>query len=255
MRPRAVPLAAGVWRVPTFPADGINSFLLRGDDGAVTVVDAGLPRAQKRVLAALDLVGVHRSDVQQVVLTHAHPDHAGGLRALVDAVAAARTAGGSGGGRSADPGPLVSIGRDDAGYLASGQAPPRDPRTTVGRLLQRLPGQGWQKVEAGRVLDDGEVLDVAGGVRVVATPGHTPGHVSLLHEPTAVLITGDALFNVRGRRSFSPKFFCSDVPASRETAHRLGDELDYEVAAFTHGPHVAERAKETVREFLRSSAG
>ena len=147
----------------------------------------------------------------------------------------------------------MAVGRDDAGYLAAGASPPRDPRSTVGRLLQRLPGQGWQPVEAGRVLDDGEVLDVAGGLRVVATPGHTPGHVSLLHEPTAVLITGDAVFNVLRRRTFSPKLFCTDVPASRETAHRLGDELDYDVAAFTHGPHEAERAKEKVRTFLRAA--
>ena len=73
------------------------------------------------------------------------------------------------------------------------------------------------------------------------TPGHSPGHVSLLHEPTGVLITGDAIFNdarhalvARGalhRRRAHP----ADAPT------RLG-ELDYDVAAFTHGPEIRDGA-------------
>ena len=46
------------------------------------------------------------------------------------------------------------------------------------------------------VLVDGQLLDVAGGLRVLHTPGHSPGHISLLHEPTGVLITGDAIWNM-----------------------------------------------------------
>jgi glyoxylase-like metal-dependent hydrolase (beta-lactamase superfamily II) len=46
-----------------------------------------------------------------------------------------------------------------------------------------------------------QVHDLGGGLRIVATPGHTPGHVSLLHEPTAALINGYALINqLRPRR-------------------------------------------------------
>jgi hypothetical protein len=62
--------------------------------------------------------------------------------------------------------------------------------------------------------------------------------VSLLHEASGALITGDAIFNVLGLR-YSPAVFCTDVPLSRQTADRLG-ELDYEVAGFTHGAHVRE---------------
>ena len=53
-------------------------------------------------------------------------------------------------------------------------------------------------VTVGEELVDGQVLDVAGGLRVVHTPGHSPGHVSYLHEPSGVLVTGDAIFNVLG---------------------------------------------------------
>jgi glyoxylase-like metal-dependent hydrolase (beta-lactamase superfamily II) len=99
-----------------------------------------------------------------------------------------------------------------------------------------------------RRLADGDVLDVGGGLRIVHTPGHSPGHVSLLHEPTRVLITGDALFNVLGVR-WPPRIFCTDFTLTQRTAHVLG-ELEYDVAAFTHGPEITDGARERVRRFL-----
>ena len=95
-------------------------------------------------------------------------------------------------------------------------------------------------------LTGGETL--AGGLRVVHTPGHTPGHCSFLHTRAGVLLTGDALFNVRGLR-YSVRTPCTDVRRSRETAHRLAD-LDYDVAGFTHGAHVSSGARTAVRAFL-----
>ncbi|MFP5218337.1 MAG: MBL fold metallo-hydrolase, partial [Actinomycetes bacterium] len=94
----------------------------------------------------------------------------------------------------------------------------------------------------------GDVLPVAGGIQVVHTPGHTPGHCSFLHPRSGVLITADAIFNVRGLR-YSFTSSCTDVTLSRESAQRLG-ELDFEVAGFTHGAHVSTGARAAVRAFL-----
>ena len=60
--------------------------------------------------------------------------------------------------------------------------------------MTRLPAGGFPPVAVGERLSDGQVLDVGGGLRVVATPGHTPGHHSLLarlRQMGNVLITGD----------------------------------------------------------------
>jgi glyoxylase-like metal-dependent hydrolase (beta-lactamase superfamily II) len=230
----AVELATGVWRIPTAPYDLVNSFLFADADGSLTLVDAGMKRADKKVLASLAQLGKAPQDVERIVLTHAHTDHAGGLAAVKEAT------GGS-----------VLAHDRDAVYLQTGKPPQLDASRLSGRLMTRMRGS-FGKVDVGETFQDGDVLPIGGGLRVVHTPGHSPGHVSLLHESSGVLITGDAIFNVRGLR-YSPATFCTDIRLSRETADRLG-ELDYEVAAFTHGAHVSSGAREAVRAFLRGRA-
>jgi hypothetical protein len=50
-RTPAVQLAPGVWRISTAPADLVNGFAFVSDDGQVTLVDAGLKRAPRRIVA------------------------------------------------------------------------------------------------------------------------------------------------------------------------------------------------------------
>ena len=226
-----VKLAPGVWRVPTAPMDLVNTFVFRDDDGQVTLVDAGLRNAPVRILAGLAHIRSAPQDVTRVVLTHAHSDHAGGAEGLRE--------------RTGVPG--VVAHEDDAAYLTSGKAPDSDRSRLLGRLIHRP--VGFAAVPVVEELHDGQVVDVGGGLRVVHTPGHTPGHVSLLHEPSRVLITGDAIWNMRGHRTWPIFAFCSDVRQTQRTAAVLGD-LDYDIAAFTHGPEIRSGAREAVRTFL-----
>ena len=233
MAAASVQLAPGVHRIPTL-GDFINSFAFVDADGSVTLVDCGVSRAPARIVRGLASFGRHPRDVTRIVLTHAHPDHAGGAGDLVD-----RTRAGG-----------VEVHADDAAFVRAGHSPPRDPSTTSGRLLQRLPAGGFPPVPVSAELHDGQLLDIAGGLRVVHTPGHTPGHVSLLHEPSGVLITGDSIFNMAARRTWPLAAFCTSFALSQQTAAVLGD-LEYAVAAFTHGPEIRDRAREQVRGFLR----
>ncbi|MCW2615250.1 MAG: fold metallo-hydrolase [Frankiales bacterium] len=227
----AVQIAPGVWRLPTAPFDLVNSFLFEASDGSLALLDAGTKRAPRAVLAALDGLGKRREDVTHLVLSHAHADHAGGAEQVVDATGSA-----------------VLAHEREAVYLREGRMPRPDSTTRGGRLLARLPAGGFAKVDVAGTFVDGAVLPVGGGLTVVHTPGHTPGHCSFLHASTGVLVTGDALFNVRGLR-YSFRSPCTDVRLSRSSAARLG-ELDFEVAAFTHGAHVGDGAQVAVRAFL-----
>jgi len=227
-RPPAIELATGVWRIPTAPRDLVNAYALVDDDGQVTLVDCGTKWAPRRILAALAHVGSGAVDVTRIVATHGHADHVGGLATLRH-----RT------------GATVAVHEGDAQYVREGRTP-KPAGTWLSRFMPEL------RVPPSRVdqeLRDGDVLPVAGGLRVVATPGHTPGHVSLLHERSRVLITGDALCSWTGRITYAPRLLCTDAPLTRRTAHVLG-ELDYTTAAFTHGPEIRTNAREAVRGFL-----
>lgn len=233
----AVRLADGVWRIPTLPFDLLSSYAFVDDDGSVTLVDAGIKRAPARIVAGLAAIGKHPGDVTRIVLTHAHTDHAGGLAEVR--------------GRAGDP--PVEVHADDARYVREGVSPPFDSSSTAGRLLSRGPDQRFTPVEVGRELHDGDEVPVAGGLTVLHTPGHTPGHVSLLHPRSGVLVTGDSLFNIRGVRwPFGAA--CTDPAQSRRTAQRLVD-LQYSIAAFTHGPEIRDGARDAVAAFIsRKSA-
>jgi len=230
----AIELAPGVWRVPTAPRDLVNSFVLVEADGRATLVDAGTRRAPKRVVAALEHIGVAPDDVTRLLVTHAHPDHVGGLSGLR--------------GRT---GATVAVHERDAAYVREGRGPVLDRRTLGGRLVRHNAGFAPTPVE--EELVDGQLLDVAGGLRVLHTPGHTPGHIALLHEPTRVLITGDSVWNAFNRMRWPVSWLCTDAALNRQTAHALA-EADYDVAAFTHGPEIRDRARETVRGWLAARA-
>lgn len=144
----------------------------------------------------------------------------------------------------------VAVHADDSDFVERGIRPPLDQATIGGRILSRISGGGFGPVSVTERLVAGQLLDIAGGLRIHHTPGHTPGHISLLHEPTGVLITGDAIFNMASRMRWPIAAFCTSYRQNQQTAHVLG-ELDYQVATFTHGPHIAVGAREAVRSFLR----
>ncbi len=230
-----VSLAPGVVRIPVTPMDLVNVFAFRDADGQVTLVDAGLKGSPARILRALGEIGSAPQDVTRIIVTHSHVDHVGGLSRLVE-----------------QTGAQVAVHDDDADDVRVGRGAPLDPTTTVGRLRTRNYAADPAPVDT--ELHDGDVLGVAGGLRVVHTPGHTPGHVSLLHEPTGTLITGDAIWNMRSRRTWPVMSFCSSGVLTKQTAHRLGD-LEYGTAAFTHGPEIRGDGRAAIRSFLAQPQG
>lgn len=177
-------VASGVFLVT---GSRTNWVLVREGD-AVTLVDAAWPKDYPRVVESLERAGASPAQVEAVVLTHAHPDHAGVAERF-------RT----------HHGAQVRAHQDEVGH-ATGEYV---ERVRVLDLLIRLwrPSvvafalngvrMGFQRptpVTDVMGFTDGP-LDVPGGLVAVPTPGHTSGHCSF-HLPAAgVVLTGDALVN------------------------------------------------------------
>jgi glyoxylase-like metal-dependent hydrolase (beta-lactamase superfamily II) len=166
------------------------------------------------------------------MLTHAHPDHAGGAAHV-----------------ARETGRDFGIHEDDAAFATAGASPPRDHSFLLGRLMDRLPGGGFAPLTVGETFTDGQVVAFgSGGIEVVHTPGHSPGHAAYLHRDSSVLITGDSIFNVRGLR-WPLRSFCTNFVMTKKTAERL-TTLDYTTAAFTHGAELRDNPRAAIGDFL-----
>ena len=208
-----VALAPGVWQLPLQPRSGLNAYLL-GD----VVVDAGWPWSQRRLLAALE-----GRRVRAHVLTHAHPDHQGASAALC----AARQV------------PLWCGAADRAVAETAAFAEPwHGPRRRLFQLAERI-GVPGRRVD--RTLREG---DVVAGFEVIATPGHTPGHLSLWRAADGVVVLGDVVAH-HPPPSLSPGL---REPSARVTLDPLENRRSIEKVAalhptllcFGHGPPLAD---------------
>lgn len=228
----AVEIAPKLFRLGTM-GSFVNSYALINDDGSVALVDCGYVSAPAKLVSELAQIGKQPQDVSTILLTHAHDDHVGGAAEMIRR-------------SQADE---VLMHELDADLAASGQTPERDSATFSGRLMSRLPQRRFAPFEVTRRLQDGDILDVAGGLQVVHTPGHTAGHISLLHRASESLITGDSIFNMTSRLTWGLSGFCVDYKQSQQTARRFLD-LDFKTAAFTHGPEIRNVGKERIKQFL-----
>jgi glyoxylase-like metal-dependent hydrolase (beta-lactamase superfamily II) len=125
------------------------------------------------------------------------------------------------------------------------------PRFAQPEVLERGPEfrtavESLRPTPVDRTLTDSERLDLAGGIRVVSTPGHTPGHLCLYLERSRTLIAGDALLAHRGRVYGPSSEFSADLPAARESVRKLA-QLDVRAIVCYHGGVVDDDANGQLR--------
>ena len=165
----------------------VNLYLIVEPAG-LTLIDTGLARSgPKLVLGKLAALGYQPNDLKHILITHADPDHTGGATALKAATGARLYA-------SAIEKEAIEKGstaRQPSGVVFNLFA------NTIGKLMMPLAAA---KVD--EVLSDGQVLPILGSLHVLATPGHTPGHVSFFAPALGALIAGDSLNAMGGALKF-----------------------------------------------------
>lgn len=228
----AIEIAKNLYRLPTL-GPFINSYAFINTDSSVTLVDCGLKGSSKRLIKDLARIGKHPKDVVTIVLTHAHDDHIGGASQMIKRCEVKN----------------VLMHEKDSQFPPTGKTPSRDDSRLSGKIMKILPESNYEPFNVTRTLIDGEVIDTAGGLRVVHTPGHTDGHISLLHLESETLITGDSIFNMSSRLTWALSGFCVNFEQSKETSRSFLD-LDFRNTCFTHGPEIRGKGKERIKQFL-----
>lgn len=198
--------------------NGVNVFLL--DCCGLTLIDTGTTDMASMIVEGIRLLGHDPNALSKILLTHAHPDHAGGAAFLQETL-------------QVD----VFCHPLEAELLLTGETIRPTFHPSPG-LLNRLLYQTFisnapttvPPVQVDGLLSDGD--EVIGGILAIHTPGHAQGHLAFLWKDT--LFAGDAASNVGWLRA---------AIGTENYARALGSIqklclFDFETACFGHGPPI-----------------
>lgn len=170
-----------------------NVMLIKDKGSNWALLDTGMPGQSPVIEAYLQKEKIAPTSIKKILITHLHLDHTGNLKHMIELTQA-----------------KTFSHWIEAAYIA--QHPP-------------YVGPGSPPKEAVTIdepLKDGDSIDVAGGLRIYHTPGHTPGHAAYYHPERKILFSGDLFFPEGADEvSLTPKEFTQDVPTAMISARRM----------------------------------
>jgi glyoxylase-like metal-dependent hydrolase (beta-lactamase superfamily II) len=210
----------------------VNAYMISNEDNTWVLVDAGLAGSAKRIKRAAEELYGENASPEAIFLTHGHFDHVGALKELAEEwnvpVFSHPLEVPYLSGLSSYPPPDPTVGGGALAFMS--WMYPKKP-INIGDHLHTYPGD-----------NKAPFLE---GWRIIHTPGHTAGHVSLFRESDGTLIAGDAFVTTKQESLRSvitqrkeihgpPAYFTSDWQSAEDSVRRLFT-LHPSIAATGHG--------------------
>ncbi|MCQ6558706.1 MBL fold metallo-hydrolase [Paenibacillus mendelii] len=221
---------------------GLNPTLIWDDETAL-LIDTGMPGQLKPIREAMREAGVPFDRLKAVILTHQDLDHIGSLPEIVQ-----------------ESGHRIEVYAHelDKPYIEGTLPLIKADRT-------RMSNEAWEslpetvrhlyanppKAKVDKTLEDGQELPYCGGIRVVFTPGHTPGHISLYLKQSRTLVAGDAMVCVNGNLSGPLQRNTLDMDKALHSLEKFL-ELDVEKAICYHGGLSHVNVNEQLKKLART---
>ncbi len=189
-------------------------------DNRLVLVDTSAESDAKTLLKYMEKVKIRPHDLTSIFITHVHPDHIGGLGAI----------------KKDSPAKVVSsvIESDYISKRRTYDGPP-------GAASQRQPGTPVDLTVA-----EGQIVD---GLKVIYTPGHTRGSMSLLDEARSLLFAGDAANNEQRLGPMDDRYNV-DPRQHRESIRKLA-AYAFEHAIFGHGTPIKGGASAQFQDLVK----
>jgi glyoxylase-like metal-dependent hydrolase (beta-lactamase superfamily II) len=185
----------------------VNQYLLI-DNNELTLIDTGMRSNKNSILKYVKYLGFQPSDIKRILITHSDPDHYGAAKDLKDVT-----------------GCEVWATQLEADAMKNATSSREINPTGFVKILFSLlaPVMYVPPVTTDRIIGDGETLSILGGMKVIASPGHTPGHVSFFIPEERILITGDAIEEKNGKPVANISKLTADPVTAVTTARMLLD--------------------------------
>jgi glyoxylase-like metal-dependent hydrolase (beta-lactamase superfamily II) len=177
---------------PMWPSSA-NVFVIRDGEG-FSMIDVGCGRkdAFQRLTGALSRLGLSLENLDTLVLSHAHPDHMGGAKNILDASTPTVFIHAEDSAQARDPRKLnetfdITLAREAYSRYREGAA-------RIVDVLQFFDdfGCSMSMAEPDRIIREGETITLGRySFEVIHTPGHSPGHISLFDERSGIMYGGD----------------------------------------------------------------
>lgn len=242
-------VAQGVWGMKLF---FVNVYIIanrKSFSKGWVLVDTGPQGSANKIIAMAESIFGKGARPAAIILTHGHSDHSGSVQALL---------------KHWDV-PVYAHELEIPYLTGASSYPPADP--TVGHGLMSLLSVFFRKTPI-NLGDKIKAIDMNEGIaelpewKVISTPGHTPGHISLFLPLNTTLIAGDALATTHAESAVAilgnikclsgpPMYMTTDWTAAEESVNKIA-ALEPRIVAAGHGPVL--RGRE-VKESLQHLSG
>jgi len=197
----------------------VYSYIITGE--RLCLVDTGTVGGEHYIVSALSEMGFSVKDIKLVINTHEHPDHVGGNSFFND-----------------NARPKFACHTNAARWIEALEIQFKE------RPVHGFYSLAGQSIQVHQKLQDGDEIDLGGDttLKVVFTPGHSPGSISLLCPQDGSLIVGDAIQPVDGLPLYN------DLARTRESLKRLMtlSNVKKMYLAWVDKPYTGEGIKEAI---------
>ena len=202
------------------------------DNENVIIIDIGMPGQLKQIQEAIKREGVSFERLNKVIITHQDLDHTWGLYRLL---------------KESKNTIEILTHEDEKPYLQGEKNLVRlNHRKMAEMILKKNP-----PLKVNKTLKDNDELPYSGGIKIIHTPGHTPGHICIYHQKSKTLIVGDAMRVVDGQLKGPRKKILDEK--SYNLAIKSLEKLkkfDIEKVISYHGGLFTENPNQSIRDIL-----
>ena len=216
-------------RLTVLPIEGWMNPVIIDDDENMVLIDCPLAENYADLLKSAKEKMVDLARLTHVILTHQDGDHVASIHQL----------------RADFPGISVIASAIEREHLEKRRKPIRQTqceeelRNATGERKKELENaiamyEALKPIHVDIVVEDGQVLDICGGIEIVASPGHMPGHISVYIREIKALVTGDSMIMADGELQTPNPVYTLDMDESVRTIEKYM-RYDIEQVVCYHG--------------------